>query len=736
MPISFGDRHNFYKVYHFNSSTLTTDSADLNQSLSSDVFANALSVVPDDCICFGSFDYNGNGDRGYIARRLSVRMDIVQPAIAGKFDVVWEYSVYNDETNAQEWWPLDIHTDTFSSAGVAFAASGIGEVEWNLPLNICSMTNTDMPGGNIYYTTWVRCRVTYVSALTQQPAWGNQVPDGKINAITCASYAAGSEVHYSDLWDFVLSNDIKNKRDIQGTATSGTTTTLTDSTKSWFVNASDKEYEHRGKICMFTSGANAGLYRRILTNDATTLVFSSALPVAVDNTTQYTIIQPLVMDVHDKFRGGVGNSSVNQMRPYFYWLDCGVMLRDAFIEEPRMGTVAFYGGTVLADAGGLTRSGIKSGYDLGGGRSKWGTTVSVLRRSHYSTSFMMYSEKNKCYNRVYRDLISSNITEGGTGYRNNVSFSDWGGVGGVHIGCYYEGARSRALRSNLDMHDVTVGTGGSNCVEPPLGTLSNVTLQDALTGARTKSGVSDRHIYADIADITVRPVQGWNSSATNTPDYNLGYFIDCKWSKLPLTGDLWGGGNNNNTQGFYIGFTRQWQAVDIDGNPVIANFHVIDEQGIVRVNRNANQDGYINSEEGNCDNTSTTTLLVDPSKSWTANEWITRKVLITNDDDERNLKFVAIVKSNDATSLTIFPSLPVTPNSNTRFVIVPYFLEGQYQTPDDVQTVRTSYQDHVITVTANGFEPVKFFERINYISPGGQIVMKRKQSYNFDNAIG
>lgn len=68
-----------------------------------------------------------------------------------------------------------------------------------------------------------------------------------------------------------------------GTATSGTTTTLTDTTKTWTVD------EFKNKRLLITGGAGEGETLRIDSNTVDTLTFAVASPVAIDNTSTYRI---------------------------------------------------------------------------------------------------------------------------------------------------------------------------------------------------------------------------------------------------------------------------------------------------------------------------------------------------------------------------------------------------------------------------------------------------------------
>lgn len=79
-----------------------------------------------------------------------------------------------------------------------------------------------------------------------------------------------------------------------GTATGGSTTTLTDSGKSWTTNA------HAGRAVTITGGTGSGQVGRIASNTGTVLTIASAWAVAPDGTSTYRISD----DLHIAFTDG------------------------------------------------------------------------------------------------------------------------------------------------------------------------------------------------------------------------------------------------------------------------------------------------------------------------------------------------------------------------------------------------------------------------------------------------
>lgn len=71
---------------------------------------------------------------------------------------------------------------------------------------------------------------------------------------------------------------------MMGRASSGTTTTLTMSTASWFTS------EWARYNCLFTGGTGAGQTAEIASNTSTVLTFSTAVTTAPDSTTTFTLL--------------------------------------------------------------------------------------------------------------------------------------------------------------------------------------------------------------------------------------------------------------------------------------------------------------------------------------------------------------------------------------------------------------------------------------------------------------
>jgi len=81
-----------------------------------------------------------------------------------------------------------------------------------------------------------------------------------------------------------------------GTATSGTTTTLSDTGKAWATNA------YTDKVLKITGGTGSGQVGVIASNTSTVITLSAALATAPDATSTYEIVENLHYALYDTTR--------------------------------------------------------------------------------------------------------------------------------------------------------------------------------------------------------------------------------------------------------------------------------------------------------------------------------------------------------------------------------------------------------------------------------------------------
>lgn len=107
--------------------------------------------------------------------------------------------------------------------------------------------------------------------------------------------------------------------DTSGTATSGSPTTLTDTSKSWTRD------QWHGAALKIVAGTGAGQFRRIATNSKDTIVPESAFTTTPDATSQYALSYFIRKSADNvTFTGGYGHSrSLTAYWPWFYNLSVG-----------------------------------------------------------------------------------------------------------------------------------------------------------------------------------------------------------------------------------------------------------------------------------------------------------------------------------------------------------------------------------------------------------------------------
>lgn len=97
----------------------------------------------------------------------------------------------------------------------------------------------------------------------------------------CCEFAGGTNLEFRRCYF----HNVKRYRSDTGTATSATSSTLTDSSKSWTVNA------YAGQICRIASGTGANqLALSITSNTATQLTLTGTWAITPDATSQYEIM--------------------------------------------------------------------------------------------------------------------------------------------------------------------------------------------------------------------------------------------------------------------------------------------------------------------------------------------------------------------------------------------------------------------------------------------------------------
>lgn len=193
-------------------------------------------------------DYMLFGIRDGHCKPAGFEFNITTGLVAAAVTVVWEYRK-TDGT----WAAFSGVVDNT----VNFTAVGTNSVTWTMPTDWG--TNATAVNG-ITGRMWCRARLSVATTLTE----------------------GGRTTNPLQLYDYAIAVD-GSQDYTSGTATSGSTTTITDGGKAWTVN----ELQNRGVY--IHTGTNAGQYRRIISNTATTITILDTYDVAIDTTSQYTV---------------------------------------------------------------------------------------------------------------------------------------------------------------------------------------------------------------------------------------------------------------------------------------------------------------------------------------------------------------------------------------------------------------------------------------------------------------
>lgn len=193
-------------------------------------------------------DYMLFGIRDGHAKPAGFEFNITTGLVAAAVTVVWEYRK-TDGT----WAAFSGVVDNT----VNFTAVGTNSVTWTMPTDWGSnATALNAITGRM----WCRARLSVATTLTE----------------------GGRTTNPLQLYDYAITVD-GSQDYTSGTATSGSTSTITDGGKAWTTN------ELQNRIVYIHTGTNAGQARLIISNTATTITILDTYPVAIDTTSQYTV---------------------------------------------------------------------------------------------------------------------------------------------------------------------------------------------------------------------------------------------------------------------------------------------------------------------------------------------------------------------------------------------------------------------------------------------------------------
>lgn len=196
-------------------------------------------------------------------------------------DILWHLLTYwggldSTESSANtdiDWDAFDEFRDTLSAIGYLVQGRFMGTSLLNAIkeiTDICLASIFSESAGKIVCRYWLGSDTSSIQTYTSAK-WMNEVPEVDINRLDIINRY---EVFYGLTFPQLDS----------GTASAGTTSTLTDGTKTWTVDA------YRDKILHITGNTGVGQNRRIGSNTGTILTLTFPFTVAPDATSTYEIL--------------------------------------------------------------------------------------------------------------------------------------------------------------------------------------------------------------------------------------------------------------------------------------------------------------------------------------------------------------------------------------------------------------------------------------------------------------
>lgn len=216
-----------------------------------------------------------------------IRFNISTAIVSASHTIVWEY-----QTGDGTWAAFSGVTDGTSG----FTVTGVNDVTWTMPTDWRGNATAVNGSTGCYF---FRARLSAVTTLTE---------GGRHNALI-------------EFYSWAVRVDSNHEYD-SGTATSGSSiTVINDTTKAWTVNSM------RNRLIWIHTGTNSRVLRVIGNNTATSITVKHPYPVAIDTTSQYTILANFEDIYQADVSGGWG--VVSKLGQHTYSLNCWLDIKAA-----------------------------------------------------------------------------------------------------------------------------------------------------------------------------------------------------------------------------------------------------------------------------------------------------------------------------------------------------------------------------------------------------------------------
>jgi len=161
-------------------------------------YGDAVDYFPDDAKINDSLVFTSStwgimvGDR-FVGKFKGIELNISTPLSATDINITWEYArAYDSSVGHSEWKPLNF-TDNCNN----FQNTGECNVTWTKADDWNNYFSIIVDGSSVYYSYWVRARITDVSGLTE----GGKQSTSDLNIIHEAIFVDNQEVTIQDLYN-------------------------------------------------------------------------------------------------------------------------------------------------------------------------------------------------------------------------------------------------------------------------------------------------------------------------------------------------------------------------------------------------------------------------------------------------------------------------------------------------------------------------------------------------------
>lgn len=506
---------------------------------------------------------------------------------------------------------------------------------------------------------------------------------------------------YSVMTWTALSGVTDGTNAFQNTGTNSITFTVPDDWANYVrpdsATASYYSWYIRFRVTAVTGLTEGGRVANV--NDAAVIKYYSINP---DNS--YTSGSPLTFDaIYDAdVAGGWGVVTKDGSSFVFH---ANLMIWYTTYLLTTQETITFTGNKhIVLRSGGLE---LHAGTVYSGDKVKNGSTFIFLSRQMNYPANKVLGSSSEVYNTQFRH-DPAGVSGTGT-YHNGY----WGfGIGtnpSQKVGdVYVEGFRQIDFRETTNVVKGMTLSGGH--LESPGSICDDITCFGGSYSMRPSSYNVGHYVHnSDMSAPITACVNPWEP--TNANNWVMD-FVNCKWGTFADTNRVYWQIPTTVTYAnslLYETYSTLFTVRDEKGNALSgATVALYDTNGTEVFSYTTNSDGVAGAESGTA-TSATASTLTDTSKSWSTDQWWFKEVLITGGTSAGMRRIVK--KGNTATALPAHVDFVPTPDSTSRYVIVPYvrikkYIPTSYVTGARWSTV-TSYNPYTLIIKKTGYNTHK-----------------------------